>query len=415
MAITEKYASSAGAGANDGSSEANAWSWATMLTSAAAGDRINFKGNHTLTANATFTSAGTATSPIILRGYNSTIGDLATAGRTNGNGPLITTNFPVLSASGAYGLTLPTFGAIETMAIAIDRNGILLQLGTSSVAVRCSVNNSSTGASATAITSGTYAVVVDCDALLSGGSGGLAALNTAASPIDVIGTRIDGAAAVGLRAGSGQVRAYACTIIGGTDAVLSNTANNSHLLVNCTIVGGSSTGVYQITGPTRLMAVVNCLITDHATYGLYSVDAGAGILAVGNRYDRNGTANTNGATDWLSAFSSYNNTSSATQSNEFPGYGSDDFRLGSTSPARGIGIPAYLDVGALQRIEDYPAVGNVQNDDTTDGATGTLTLPAIADVESGVQYGAGGTEFTGTLTAGSGAGAWAHRMIGGGF
>jgi hypothetical protein len=39
-----------------------------------------------------------------------------------------------------------------------------------------------------------------------------------------------------------------------------------------------------------------------------------------------------------------------------------------------------------------------------DGATGTLTLPAVGDVETGVQYGAGGTEFTGTLTAGSGGG-----------
>ena len=34
------------------------------------------------------------------------------------------------------------------------------------------------------------------------------------------------------------------------------------------------------------------------------------------------------------------------------------------------------------------------------GAAGTLTLPTVAQVETGVQYGAGGTEFTGTLSAG---------------
>lgn len=58
------------------------------------------------------------------------------------------------------------------------------------------------------------------------------------------------------------------------------------------------------------------------------------------------------------------------------------------------------DIGAVQHAEDYPDAGNVTTDDTTNGAAGTLTLPAEEDVESGVQYGAGGTEFTGTLAAG---------------
>jgi hypothetical protein len=60
--------------------------------------------------------------------------------------------------------------------------------------------------------------------------------------------------------------------------------------------------------------------------------------------------------------------------------------------------------GAVQPLPDFPAVGNVQNDDTVDGAAGTLTLPAVEDVETGVTYGAGGTEFTGTLAAGGGGG-----------
>lgn len=47
------------------------------------------------------------------------------------------------------------------------------------------------------------------------------------------------------------------------------------------------------------------------------------------------------------------------------------------------------------------------------------SFPAVADVESGVEYGgvddAAANRLTGTLSASSGAGAWAHRMIGGGF
>lgn len=47
---------------------------------------------------------------------------------------------------------------------------------------------------------------------------------------------------------------------------------------------------------------------------------------------------------------------------------------------------------------DLPDPSNVTTDDTTGGVAGTLTLPAEEDVELGVQYGADGTEFTGTLT-----------------
>lgn len=49
---------------------------------------------------------------------------------------------------------------------------------------------------------------------------------------------------------------------------------------------------------------------------------------------------------------------------------------------------------------DFPDVGNTASDDTTNGQAGTLTLPAEANVATGIQYGAGGTEFTGTGTVG---------------
>lgn len=53
-----------------------------------------------------------------------------------------------------------------------------------------------------------------------------------------------------------------------------------------------------------------------------------------------------------------------------------------------------------------PAAGDVDSTSGTYGYAGspvtpTCVIPAAADVESGVQYGAGGTEFTGTLPAGT--------------
>ena len=51
-----------------------------------------------------------------------------------------------------------------------------------------------------------------------------------------------------------------------------------------------------------------------------------------------------------------------------------------------------------------PAVGDVQDGVGVDATTGTLELPTVAQVESGVSYGAGGSEYTGTLSASGGGG-----------
>jgi hypothetical protein len=67
------------------------------------------------------------------------------------------------------------------------------------------------------------------------------------------------------------------------------------------------------------------------------------------------------------------------------------------------GGTTYRWIGAIQPQPDFPAAGNVTEDDTVDGATGTFAVPTEAQVESGVGFGAGGTEFTGTFEGGGGA------------
>ena len=98
MAYTERYVTDAGAGANDGTSLANAWSWATMLTSIVGGERANVIGAISRSTNTdVFSNNGTASAPIALRGMNSVLGDLDALGRTSNSGALITTNFPVFT------------------------------------------------------------------------------------------------------------------------------------------------------------------------------------------------------------------------------------------------------------------------------------------------------------------------------
>lgn len=78
MAITERYAcfDTPAGGLNDGSSEANAWETPADVVFAA-GERVNLKSNtrYALTASWNIATSGSATQPIYLRGYNSTIGD----------------------------------------------------------------------------------------------------------------------------------------------------------------------------------------------------------------------------------------------------------------------------------------------------------------------------------------------------
>jgi hypothetical protein len=65
------------------------------------------------------------------------------------------------------------------------------------------------------------------------------------------------------------------------------------------------------------------------------------------------------------------------------------------------GSGTYGDPGAAltpSYSPDFPAVGNVLNSDTVDGVSGTLTLPSIGNVYTGVAYGVSGTGSTGTLT-----------------
>jgi len=80
MAYVEKYANfDLGTGANDGSTEADAWRTPTAVNSGvAAGNRVNIKRQaaaYNLTATFTFNVNGTLTSPIYYRAYTTTIGD----------------------------------------------------------------------------------------------------------------------------------------------------------------------------------------------------------------------------------------------------------------------------------------------------------------------------------------------------
>lgn len=108
MAFTQKYCTPTGAGAHDGSSEANAWTLAEAIAETPkAGYIINMKGTFSVAADQTLSVAGSVTAPIIWRGYSSTIGD---GGRATINWTHTSSGTAAIIATGAYqyfdGLTI---------------------------------------------------------------------------------------------------------------------------------------------------------------------------------------------------------------------------------------------------------------------------------------------------------------------
>lgn len=188
MAFVEKYVTNSGAGAADGSSLANAWSWATMLTSLTAGQRANVQGAITrTTATDTFTNGGSSSNPIAIRGISSTLGDLQSNGRVAG-GALVTTGFPVVTYT-TGGFTIPTFGIMESMSFTSARTTSTVLSGNANITIlRCVIRNThATSATSVGLSlTGSNLLVIDCDISADSSSSSAIAVSLTASTCPMI-------------------------------------------------------------------------------------------------------------------------------------------------------------------------------------------------------------------------------------
>ena len=359
MALTTRYVTNAGAGAADGTSLANAMSYATftdyMVTggsfTASPGDVFLLCGvsQSRTTTTDTWVNGGNATSPVVIRGCDSS-GNTAYAGRTNGNGALITTNFASITyTTGRLNIT-GTFIIVESLNVTSAASAATLTNGTDSAIRSCRVTNSSTNAAAVGINSAVArGVVFDCDIELTGASGGGHALNAGNNSVRVIGNRIKGGPAIGVIATfSSIIIANTIFVSTGIGISMSSTTGAPTILFN-TIVGGGSDGINIITGTTVLQCIVGNMITDNTGDGIDMVSTSNAAFAAYNRTrdNANGYAN---AGDWLTA-TKYGDVTTDTGGapTDYVDAGTNDYRLIAASPATSAGIPAYASIGALQR------------------------------------------------------------------
>jgi hypothetical protein len=347
MALVEKFVSSAGAGTGDGSSQGNAQSWANFIAAGmAGGNRYNVLDaiSRGATADALVVTGGSTTSPAVLRFGNAAAGN-GYGGRSLTNGSLVTTNMPLLTyTTGSLALS-GSFALVESMNITGAPAGPLFTCGADSAIVRSLATYTGTNAAGTCITTNTRVTVEDCDAIMAGASGGLAAISAVGSP-RIKHNRITGKSAPGISvptAGAGPIEDN--IIYRSTDGIITAAVAVTPLIFNNLIVLCSSDGIELIAATTQLHMISGNRITDCGAWGV-NTNGVAAMIDAFNRFDRNVSGAVSGAADWMTATAYNRDVTSLLQAAEYNNAATDDYRIVSGAPTTGGGSFAQVAASA---------------------------------------------------------------------
>lgn len=356
MAITERYVDVSGSTTwSDSLSTSTPVTLATALTNAVAGDRLNIKaGTYTLSANTTFATSGTTTSPIIFRGVDASWAAIPVT-RTGGNGAISST-LPVFALADNYYFAgsgnYVVYDSIKFTGKINNAYGVVdLHAGSNRVIHGCIVENSHTANTVVGLSLANNDTVVNSDASLTGSgyTTGCYAIHCNGYSGRILYSRVAVAGTgSGIRLGAGG-SVIGCCIhdVGLTGISVAATSGNVAIFEN-TLANIAGAAINITTGTTGSVFVLNNRVTDCGTYGYFCADATNIHFDGYNRYDRNTTANSSGGADWTTASTWANNTTSAIDADEYTDSASNDYSLVAAAPGIGTGIFASRDMGSIQ-------------------------------------------------------------------
>jgi hypothetical protein len=346
MAFTERYVTVAGAGAHDGTSEANAWTFAEMITAApSGGTRVNVKAG-SYSVGAYTLGAGTAAAPFVIRGYNSTPGDLDNLGR-DATGALVTTNMPDITLSAAW---VPT---AQVLLQNLDITGALSSALLNSAGadffnlLSCRVVNTQNNAAAACLRADNDCQVINCDFECTGAAHGFPVYLS--GPGCLHNCRFKGVDADALlQVDAGRVEG--CVFIGnGSNKGLVFIAGSSeHRVIGCTFYNLTTAIEFPNLVNTEIGVVINNHVTDCSKFidSLYSGTALIPLIIYNNR--------TRDVTTLLTGIESIEagavTTDTGGASTDYTNAGADDLTLISGAPGLLTGMGLNTDIGALQRL-----------------------------------------------------------------
>jgi hypothetical protein len=355
MAITERYVRADAAGGGDGTTDAasganGAFTWAEMITdinTPRVGYRYNVKqGTYTLAATSTFTGDGNTTSPNIIRGFKTTIGD-ATLGRSSG-GALDASNMPTIAYNSGFRFDASgsTSLIVEALSITGTVANSLLSIADLSAAYNNIVVNSSNSASARAIeNAGQSSRVWNNDASL---PSGVASARVISATGSAVGNRVTGNnAAVGIYVGNNGGKVIALnTVYNCGPGITKNTTGAEFECGFNTIVNCSGDGIDVVTSSTAQCNIYCNHITGCSGWAIDFNTSTCQKYLFNNRFRDNSSGEINGGGDYQTSSNWLNITSDDTDALDFTNQGSNDYSLKAGAAATSKAIGYLMDIGA---------------------------------------------------------------------
>lgn len=355
MALTERYVTPTGAGSHDGTSEANAFSFAEMvadINTPRTGYRYNVKqGTYSLGAMVTITGDGSTTSPNVIRGYKTTPGD-ATLGRITG-GALDQSSMPTIAFGATFRFILSggTHLVLEALKVTGSVANSLVIIGVDSLATNCVIENASTSASAIGIAANNAtSEVIGNDVTLSNGVAGSIGISTTSVCCH---NRVKNAGGTGISIEATTKPCAHNTVFESGIGISTTSTTTAYSLMNNTIVNCSGDGIDIVTSTTAIQTIIGNHITGCGGYGIDFNTSTCSKVLVNNRFRDNTSSNINGDGDWGLGTNQLNITSDDTDALDFTDQSADDYSLktGAAGARRGL---AYLsNIGS----EGTPASG----------------------------------------------------------
>jgi len=349
MAITEKYVSALASGGSG--TIGDPWDLQTAYSSAVAGNRLNVKNDGVYTINSTITptNVGSETSPIFIRGYNSTIGD-GWGFRTNG-GKLDTSNMPEIKCNVSSGTMIngSSKGRWVYESIKFTRNSGKAEEAlrtTYGIIINCSFEDIN------AITN-LYCHTLNCDFYLSSTSASTPAINIDSSRNTLYECRISNSNGDGITSDGVHVAISNCLIhdCSGRGIYFSSPNQLYYTNVNnCTIancVGAAIEFAIDSQDHRPLVAEYNMLTG--CAYPFRNLDTIRAQTVISHRNRircTNGNQNLND--DWYDASQDITIDSGGGDSQDYIDAANGDYRLRSNSPAVNQGSFDWNDIGAYQ-------------------------------------------------------------------
>ncbi len=356
------------------------WGWSDLKAQVAAGDTalVMADGTYSCGTGNVFAGAGTAAACIVLRGADAS-GNPITVARANGFGPIDTSNMPLLQFSnGNPSITIPAYTVLDGLQLqCAGSTGRLVVCPGTAVAQSCVFRLYSTSSGSTVVFS-SGAHLINCDVIHTGTNGGSVATNVQSATSWLIGCRLTSPNGTCVSIASNQSALLSSCVLADCVYGVTLGANGIQAIhaVGNTFYDCSSAAIYQDNHATSTVSIVaNNIFASCGVALANDYTADLPMVRFLNAYYNCGTDAVGGVYGAMPEYGAI-----TLPSDPFIDAANGDFRLVAGTGAVGAGFPPGMDVGAVQRAENYPAVD---------------------DVEDGVLYGQA-DEFEGTLVAGGG-------------